>query len=138
MIKVVIDTNVVISGLGWGGKPKEILDLIRESKIILCVSEGIIAEYWDVLSRGIIPKEEEARMLFISIIEERKIILVKPKEHFDSVKEDPDDNIFLDCGMAGNVEYIITGDAHLLKLKKFRGIKILSPSRFLEIYKKVE
>lgn len=137
MIKIVLDTNVIISGLGWGGNPKKIVNFWKTGKIILCISAKVLNEYIEVLERNIIPANDYK--WFILLIEEKKNIkIVKPKEHFDIVKEDPDDNIFLDCGVAGNVKYIITGDDHLLNLKEFKGIKILSPSKFLEKYKKVE
>ncbi len=137
MIKIVLDTNVIISGLGWGGNPKKIVNFWKTGKIILCISAKVLNEYIEVLERNIIPANDYK--WFILLIEEKKNIkIVKPKEHFDIVKEDPDDNIFLDCGVAGNVKYIITGDDHLLNLKEFKGIKILSPLKFLENYKNVE
>jgi len=132
VIKIVLDTNVIISGLGWKGKPREIIKLWEKAKITFYISAEILNEYIEVLERNIIPANDYK--WFIRLIEEKKNIeIVKPKKHFNIVKEDPDDNIFLDCGIESNVKYIITGDEHLLKLKKFDSIKIVSPVKFLKI-----
>ena len=132
MIKIVLDTNVIISGLGWEGNPRKIVNFWKTGKIILCISAKVLNEYIEVLERNIIPANDYK--WFIRLIEEKKNIeIVKPKKHFNVVKEDPDDNIFLDCGIESNVKYIITGDEHLLKLKKFDSIKIVSPVKFLKI-----
>jgi putative PIN family toxin of toxin-antitoxin system len=137
MIKVVLDTNVIISGLGWKGNPREIIKLWEKAKITFYISAEILNEYIEVLERNIIPAIDYK--WFVRLLEEKKNIeIVKPQEHFDIIKEDPDDNIFLDCGITGNVKYIITGDDHLLNLKEFKGIKILTPADFLEVYKKGE
>ncbi len=58
--------------------------------------------------------------------------LVIPTEKFDAIKEDSDDNKILDCAFAGRVDFIISQDNHLLKLKEFRGIRIISPGDFLK------
>jgi len=137
VIKIVLDTNVIISGLGWKGKPREIIKLWEKAKITFYISAEILNEYIEVLERNIIPANDYK--WFVRLLEEKKNIeIVKPKEHFDIVKEDPDDNIFLDCAIESNVKYIITGNDHLLNLKEFKGIKIITPSDFLEVYKKGE
>ncbi|HZX12381.1 MAG TPA: putative toxin-antitoxin system toxin component, PIN family [Candidatus Nanoarchaeia archaeon] len=64
----------------------------------------------------------------------RNSIIVEPKERINIVKDDPKDNIFIETAVAGNVDYIISQDNHLLKLKEFRGIKIITPEEFNKIY----
>ena len=59
--------------------------------------------------------------------------IIEPTQKLDIVKEDPDDNIILECALEGNVDYIISQDNHLLKLKEFKGIKIINPEEFLKI-----
>jgi len=99
-------------------------------KITLCISAEVFNEYLELLQRRIKPGKDY--QWFVRLIDQRKNIeIVKPEEHFAVIKEDPDDNIFLDCAIAGKVEYIISGDEHLLNLKKFKGIKILTPGEFL-------
>ena len=130
MLKIVLDTNVIISGLGWSGKPREILNLFKARKLKLYVSEEIISEYWRVASRGELP--EKATSILASLLQEGELVLVEPREHFTIIKEDSDDNIFLNCAVEGKVKYIISGDKHLLDLKKFKAIKIISPETFLK------
>jgi len=64
----------------------------------------------------------------------RNSIIVEPKERINIVKDDQKDNIFIETAVAGNVDYIISQDNHLLKLKEFRGIKIITPEEFNKIY----
>ena len=64
----------------------------------------------------------------------RNSIIIEPKERINIVKDDPKDNIFIETAVAGNVDYIISQDNHLLKLKEFRGIKIITPEEFNKIY----
>lgn len=63
--------------------------------------------------------------------------IVDPKERFNIIKEDPEDNIIIDCAVEGKVDYIVSKDNHLLKLKEFRGIKIVTPEKMIEILRKV-
>ena len=65
------------------------------------------------------------------IIEISKI--VDPKERFNVIEEDPEDNVIIDCAVEGKIDYIITKDKHLLNLNEFRGIKIVTPSDFVRI-----
>jgi len=130
LTKVVLDTNIIISGVGWGGLPRKVINLWEKGKITLCISAEVFNEYLELLQRRIKPGKDY--QWFVRLIDQRKNIeIVKPEEHFAVIKEDPDDNIFLDCAIAGKVEYIISGDEHLLNLKKFKGIKILTPGEFL-------
>ena len=64
----------------------------------------------------------------------RNSIIVEPKEKIVIVKDDPKDNIFIETAVAGDVDYIVSQDNHLLKLKEFRGIKIITPEEFNKIY----
>ena len=57
--------------------------------------------------------------------------IVYPNEKLDVVKDDPDDNKVLECAKAGNVDFIVTSDNHLLKLKDFEGIRIMTPKEFM-------
>ena len=59
--------------------------------------------------------------------------IVEPSVKIDIIKDDPDDNKILECAIAGNVDCIVSNDKHLLKLKEFKGIKILTPKEFLSL-----
>ena len=89
----------------------EIIKVLKDFKIRL--SDEMIKEWIDLIIRN--------------------SIIVEPKEGINIVKDDPKDNIFIETAVAGNVDYIISQDSHLLKLKEFRGIKIITPEDLINI-----
>jgi len=131
--RVVLDTNVLVSALGWQGLPIEILDNCTDNKYILVLSSEIISEVEVVLHRekfDFIPAEKkESFILLLMKLAEN----VSPTVKLDIIKADPTDNIILECAVAGNADYIVSGDKHLLDLKEFSGIQILKPAEFLKI-----
>jgi len=129
-VKVVLDTNVYISAILFGRKPEEIRKLSQKGKIELLVSEAIIAEVAGVLRKKF---DWESWQISQVIDEIREIaILVIPHQTLSVIKEDKDDNRILECAVEGKAYYIISGDKrHLLPLKEYQGIKILSPAEFL-------
>jgi len=132
MIKVTLDTNVLISGTFWTGDSFKILELIDQGKIICILSEEILEEYNRVLmSDEIIEKVENKNLLVSKIIQKviSKSIIVKPQIKIDIV-EDPEDNKFIETAITGKVDYIISQDKHLLKIKEYLGIKIITPKEF--------
>jgi hypothetical protein len=75
---------------------------------------------------------------FIALFGEKYFIEeINPIHHFKIIKDDPDDNMFIDCAVAIQAAYIISGDKHLLNLKSFKDITILSPADFLIIYEQI-
>ncbi len=135
-MKVVLDTNVLVSGTFWIGKSFEVINSIELKSIKLILSKELIDEYNEVINREeIIDKIENKNLIMNETI--KKIIsdaeIVEPKEKFDAVKEDPDDNIILECAVEGKADFIVSQDSHLLKLKEFQGIKIMTPDEFLEV-----
>ncbi|MBU0979411.1 MAG: putative toxin-antitoxin system toxin component, PIN family [Nanoarchaeota archaeon] len=135
-MRVVPDTNVLVSGTFWRGKSHKILELIDGRKIRFLISQQIVEEYRKVISsEEIVKKTENFRLIFSDVIERilSLSILIDPEIRLDVVKEDPDDNKVLECAKDGRADYIITQDNHLLKLKKFEGIQILTPEEFIEV-----
>ncbi|PIU64516.1 MAG: putative toxin-antitoxin system toxin component, PIN family [Armatimonadetes bacterium CG07_land_8_20_14_0_80_40_9] len=133
MRRIVLDTNIIISGLAWKGKPSKIIDLWKEGKLELCLSGEVLDEYLELLNRKL---ESSYYKWFVRLIEEAKYVkIVKPGEHFHIIEEDPDDDKFIDCAVESQADFIISGDEHLKKLEEFQGIPILSPDDFL---KKIE
>lgn len=104
--KVVLDTNVIISGLNFRGRPREILDLIRGEKIELYISPFILEEVRGVLKEKFSWDEERIQ----TAIEKLKAALVEPEENISVIKKDEDDNRILECGVEGKVQYIVSGD----------------------------
>jgi putative PIN family toxin of toxin-antitoxin system len=130
--KVVIDTNVFVSGLNFKGKPREILDLIWKEEIKVCISAFILRELEKVLEK-VFGWDKERIGSTVGRIKD-KTIEVQPKVKISVIKEKNDDNRILECAVQGKAQYIVSGDKHhLLPLSEYQGINILSPAEFLEI-----
>ncbi len=130
--KVVIDTNVFVSGLNFSGRPREVLELMRKGRIEVIVSSFILKELREVLRKDFGWGEERVRDTIRLI--EIQTSKVDPKTRLSIIKEKDSDNRILECALEGKVQYIVSGDKrHILPLKKFQGIEILSPADFLEI-----
>ena len=139
MIKVVFDSNILVSATFWTGDSFTVLNQADKGVIKNFLSKEIEAEYRRVItSEEIIEKQERLRLNMQEIVE-RVIItsmIVIPKRKITAVKDDPDDDKIIECAVEGKVNYIITQDNHLLKLKDFEGIRIVTPKEFLDILKK--
>ena len=130
-IKVVIDTNVLISSL-WGGKPQRIIEIWDKNEIFVLVSQQILDEYFDVLNRFDLT-EEDIEDITILFANPNKTILLEPGIKLNVIETDVDDNKFLECAKSGNADYIISGDRHILEIEAFENIKIVTVTKFLEI-----
>jgi len=134
LIKVVLDTNVYISGILFGGNSRRILDLIIEGKLRLFVTDEILDELRGVLQRK---KFDFPNENIHHVISEIELVseLITPTKHHQVVDRDPDDNIIIDCAVASGSDFIISGDNDLLEIESFKSSKIVSPSYFLELIK---
>lgn len=130
IIRVILDTNVIISSF-WGGQPKEIVQLWQKGEICVLLSKTILDEYFTVLNRFDLT-DEDIEDLSLLFSDPRRTEIISPQVRLHIVKEDLDDNKFLESALEGNADYIISGDSHLLNLKLFQKIKILSPRDFLQ------
>tara|TARA_Y100000310_G_C20430485_1_gene691227 strand:- start:47 stop:487 length:441 start_codon:yes stop_codon:yes gene_type:complete len=129
--KVVLDTNILISALGWKGKPREVFQKCINGELDLVISKEQIKELKRVMDYPKFTFSEEQKETFLSIILEFAT-LVKISSKLKIIKDDPDDDAILETGLVGDVDYIISGDPHLLKLNEFNNIKIVKVSEFLE------
>ena len=131
---IVCDTNVFISALLFpGGPPDEILKLVREGYAKLAVSPEICAELEGVLRKKFGMPDRDIKEIIQTIRE--MSFLVKPKEEIRLIREDPPDNRILECAVAADADYIVSGDVrHLQSLKEFRGVPILSPARYVLLF----
>ena len=130
-VKAVLDTNVYISAILFGGKPERIRKLSKEGKIEILISEAIIAEIAEVLRKTF---DWGNLQISQTINEIREITtLVTPRQTLSIIKKDEDDNRILECAAEGKAGYIVSGDKHILLLKEYQGIKILSPAQFLRV-----
>ena len=129
-LRIVLDTNVIISGVLFGGVPRSILESLISRRHDFFLSMPILEEVREVLGR---PKfgfeNEEASM----VLEELHSVctIVKPAEPINFIADDPDDNRILECAVRAEADIIVSGDSHLLSAGSYKGIKILSPRQFV-------
>ncbi len=130
--KIVIDTNVYISAIFWGGKPRLVVDMGRNKQIMIFASSEIEEEISEKLKKKFkLPKDEVNQLLFDF---SSFISPVKVTKKYQVITDDPDDDKFIECAMECGADYIISGDTHLLNLKEYSGIKIINASEFLSIF----
>lgn len=130
-VKALLDTNIYISAILFGGKPEKIRKLSKEGKIEILISEAIIAEIAEVLRKTF---NWGNLQIFQTINEIREVAtLVTPRQTLSIIKEDEVDNRILECAIEGKAGYIVSGDKHLLTLREYKSIKILSPAEFLRV-----
>lgn len=136
-MRVVIDTNVWLSALLWGGQPNLIIKLIEKQQIQAISSENILIELTDILRK---PKlQKRLSLLHLSADEvvnvaKRLMTLVVIEELIISELRDPKDQMVLATAIAGDVQVVISGDKDLLVLHPYRNISILLPQEFLSSY----
>lgn len=139
-LRVVVDTNVLVSGLfGIKNSPSsQILKVIRSQKIILVTSPVILEEVSEVINRKRIIKltkmHEKERKKFIEELIERSDVTAG-KQLPKIVGRDVKDDKFLACAYEAKADYLITGDDDLLVLKEYKGIKIVKPREFIDLQK---
>jgi putative PIN family toxin of toxin-antitoxin system len=129
--RIVLDANVIISAIVFGGASRDVLELAIRQEVKICISEKILDELRGVLRR---PKfgytAEQIRLISSNIL-----AIAEPVEtsgEVELIKADPDDNAILDYAIAAGAGVIVSGDEHLLRLGEFEGIEIVNPRRFLD------
>lgn len=130
MIRVVLDTNVFISALMFGGRPGNLLDLAFLQSFHLVISPELLEELDEkLLSKFAVSASDRAmiRVKLESIAE-----VIRPQMALSVIKDDPDDDRVLECALEGRAEYIVTGDRDLLKLGSYEDISIVSVRQFLD------
>ncbi|MEX0621773.1 MAG: putative toxin-antitoxin system toxin component, PIN family [Candidatus Woykebacteria bacterium] len=132
--RVVLDTNIYISALIFGGKPEKIFFLATENKIELIVSPAIISEVAKVLSQKFKWRDESVLAALQSIKEIARFVY--PKQRLSIIKYKTD-NMFLEAAVEAKADFIISGDKkHILPLKKFGDVKIITADEFLVEYER--
>ena len=134
-MKVVVDTNVVVSGLLFGGVPGQILTAWSTGAIQLVISPSILEEYRRVgleLSKGREPLVSALETLLAMLTVHAFIVDAPPLD--ERVCEDPDDDKFLAAAVAANVAVVVSGDKHLLRVSGWRRIEVMKPRQFVDRY----
>jgi uncharacterized protein len=130
-VKVVLDTNVFVSGVFFKGPPHWILLAWRDGKLQLVISPEILDEYSRVgeeLAEGFPAIDLRPILELVALNAE----MVTPADAPERICEDPDDDKFFSCAVSASCKFIISGDKHLLKKSGYGGIQVMKPRDFLE------
>lgn len=132
-MRVILDTNVFVSGVFFSGPPYQILEAWRDGKLQLVISQEIIDEYsrvGEILS-GQFPTVDLYPLIELATCEAE----IYPSQTLrEPACDDPDDDKFLACAIAGKCKLIVSGDKHLLKVAGFKGIDVIKPREFIDKY----
>ncbi len=130
-MKVVLDTNVLISGIFFGGPPLEILGAWKDGRIELLISNEVLDEYQRVAWKLAEKLSDVDVERILQIIRDHSI-LVSTSGVSVAVCSDPDDDKFIECAIAGNADVIVSGDRHLLEIGMYESTPIITPRAFLD------
>ncbi len=130
MHKAIIDTNVFISGIIYGGNPRKIVNFWLDKKLILCLSPELKAEILNKLGKKFLLPSES--LTFIEKSLDTYSLKYVPKVKL-TICQDPKDNFLLELAQVARADFLITGDKDLLTLKKYKNTKIVSPGEYLQI-----
>jgi len=128
--RIVLDTNVLISAIVFGGRPREVLEKVISGTFAMAISAEMLAEFQGVLAGK---KFRYPSGIVHTIVNELLAVseLVRPTIKVEQIKADPADNRILECALESRAACIVTGDRHLLELGQFEGIPILDVAAFL-------
>lgn len=128
MTKVVLDANVYISALVFGGSPQKLLDLVLSQKVSLCISQSIMDEVEGVLRKKFGWTRADTARFLLPLWE--RCTMIKPAVSL-AISPDPDDNHVLECAQAARADFLITGNTRHFS-KTHKGTKIISVRQFLD------
>ena len=130
-MKVTVDTNFLISATQWDySVAHKLLKKFILSDAKIFITQDILDETAEVLERDFEYSKNEAKNIIEKILLFAK--LIEPKQKVEIIKDDPDDNKVIECAVESSSDYIVTYDGHLLKLKDYKGIKIMKPEEILK------
>lgn len=132
-MKIVLDTNVFISGIFFRGPPYQILQAWRDNKLQIILSQEILEEYHRVA------EELAAQFLGVDLRPILELLTIKAElipsyTLSESVSDDPDDDKFIACALASKTRVVVSGDKHLLKVSGYDGVEVVRPRKFVDDY----
>jgi putative PIN family toxin of toxin-antitoxin system len=131
MLRIVLDTNILISAVIAEGRPRDLLKMAIQRRYLLIKSKETVEEFVEVLQR---PKFEMTKKEITKaksvLIRTGKTIKVTSKRRV--IAEDPDDDILINTALDGNADYLVSGDPHLLGLSKYKNIDIITVDNMLK------
>ena len=130
-MRIVLDTNSLVQCIGYHSIYRSVWQSILQGRNILCVSNEILCEYEEILSRFFTPEFAEA--VIDALIESAHVELINPSYRFNLITVDPDDNKFVDCAIQCNARYIVTNDHHydVLRQIDFPKVSVIKLMDFL-------
>ena len=133
MTRVVVDTNVFVSSF-FGGNPRKIVDLWKSGQVTICLSKPIIDEYVEVFQRLGLQNERELGELLNLFARGLHVLFSANTPELHLVKEDPDDDKFIECAVALKADFVISGDKNLIAIQDYMSIRIVTPKEFLDTF----
>jgi uncharacterized protein len=131
VVGVAADTNIYISALIFAGLPRQFLLAAEDARIHLFISESIRQELVPILQAKFSWSNDQVNETLLQL--ESCTELVHPTETLDVIKEDPDDDRVLECAVAAGARFIVSGDNDLLRLGRFRNIRIVKVADFMKL-----
>lgn len=133
-MKIIVDTNVVISGTFFGGYPKKILEAVVNNEVLAYASKSIVDEYLEIIDEMINSKQGKITKKILDPFI-KKLIVIKPTTKIE-LSRDSDDDKFIECAVDSKATYIVSGDKDLLDIKKYKNIEIVTAKMFCDKYLK--
>lgn len=134
MIRAVLDSNIIVSGLLWGGLPGLVFQAARDERFVAILTESLLSETMSVLARDKFAKQLAARQINLENLTMQyhdAAEIVEAAEVPAGIVRDPKDVAILACAVGGKADYIVSGDKDLLTLVSYEGISIFTAERFL-------
>jgi len=133
LIRAVVDTNVFVSSILFEGVANQLVDCWQRGRFIFLISKPILEEYIKVLSypKFELPEEQIKEIIGKEFLPFAEVVALKTSVSL--IKEDPFDNVFLSTALDGKASFIVSGDRHLLRLTRYKDIRIIELSDFLRL-----
>ena len=138
-MRIVLDTNVLISAFGWGGIPEQVLAAGLSGRFELCTSSALLVELERVLAYPAVARAIERRKIFgaeFARMYRRSAMVIETAALPRPVSRDPDDDHVLACALSARADYLVSGDDDLLSLAIFEGIEIVNATTILKMINK--
>ena len=132
-MRIVVDTNVLVSGIFWKSSPARVLDLWRLGKYQLALSKPIFDEYSRILRKLDLRYQSPATEHFLTLLGKNSLFFIPPTLHTPKC-DDPKDQMFLELAVCAKASYIVSGDDDLLRLREYPGGKIIGPGPFCRLF----
>lgn len=131
-MKIIVDTNIVASGVFFGGPPRKVLEAIASEKVAAFAADEITAEYHETIAELLDRYNARFDAKGLSRFE-TMLNRIEPKTKVD-ICRDPDDNKFISCAIDAKALYIVSGDKDLLTIKDYQGVEIVTAREFCDRY----